>query len=318
MKLNGSIKILLVCLIITIIGCTNREKRTNSTQLPKAIILPEIPPMIIGENDRLNYLIQHYWDSMDFSDTTYIHHPDITLQAIVNYIDLLNTCQDRDKNKAFVSKLFSKLENDSTGKMIRYFTDYFTKYLHEPNSPTRNEDTYILVAQEIIKSSHSEINEADKERARFNIEMAMKNQVGSKATDFTYTTLSGAESSLYKFKGLYTMLFFYDPECANCKEYEKILATNPLIGKSLRNNKLEVLAICIDDNLEEWKLNAKDLPSEWTIAYDTKQTINNKKLYNIEATPTIYLLDKDKTVILKDPPLSKLFDWIQNSAILNS
>lgn len=46
--------------------------------------------MLQSPEDRLNFMVQHYWDHFNFKDTAYIHVPDITEQALVDYMDLLN------------------------------------------------------------------------------------------------------------------------------------------------------------------------------------------------------------------------------------
>ena len=48
-----------------------------------------VPSMITDPGERAKYLVQHYWDKFDFTDTAYIHLPDITEQALTNYIDLM-------------------------------------------------------------------------------------------------------------------------------------------------------------------------------------------------------------------------------------
>ncbi len=42
------------------------------------------------------------------------------------------------------------------------------------------------------------------------------------------------------------------------------------------------------------------LPREWLHAYDPGMVITRERLYDIKAIPTIYLLDSDKKVLLKD------------------
>ena len=38
---------------------------------------------------RATFVCEHFWDNFDFADTAYIHLPDITEQAIVNFMDLM-------------------------------------------------------------------------------------------------------------------------------------------------------------------------------------------------------------------------------------
>ena len=45
--------------------------------------------------------------------------------------------------------------------------------------------------------------------------------------------------------------------------------------------------------------------------FDPDFVLKNNEIYNIRAIPSLYLLDKDKTVILKDAVQDKLFNLIQ-------
>lgn len=49
---------------------------------------------------------------------------------------------------------------------------------------------------------------------------------------------------------------------------------------------------------------------EWTNGYDKELVIKNKNLYDLRAIPTLYLLDKNKTVLLKDATLQKVEQYL--------
>ena len=44
--------------------------------------------------------------------------------------------------------------------------------------------------------------------------------------------------------------------------------------------------------------------------YDKELVIKNKNLYDLRAIPTLYLLDKNKTVLLKDATLQKVEQYL--------
>ena len=48
-----------------------------------------VPSVITEPEERAAYLVKHYWDKFDFTDTTLIHFPEITEQATSNYIDMM-------------------------------------------------------------------------------------------------------------------------------------------------------------------------------------------------------------------------------------
>ena len=53
-------------------------------------------------------------------------------------------------------------------------------------------------------------------------------------------------------------------------------------------------------NLDDWHKHYADIPSQWINGYDKGCHIERENLYNIRAIPALYLLDKDKRVLVKD------------------
>ena len=45
-------------------------------------------------------------------------------------------------------------------------------------------------------------------------------------------------------------------------------------------------------------------------SYDAGQSIVTRELYDLKASPTLYLLDKDKRVILKDVTVEEIGKWL--------
>lgn len=313
MKFKFYITVFYLSLIGISIGCTNNNKKQEGGTSPQPITLPEIPTVITSIEGRANYVVEHYWDTMDFTDTTYIHFPDITEQGIVDYIDLLNRSNDSVIINKSIDRLFTKIETDTTGQVVRYFTQMLTKYLREPNSPFRNEIVYVRVAENILRSNHSEFNSTDKEKAQFEVDMAAKNSIGSVATNFSFELLSGSHSSLHQFVTTTTLLFFYEPDCYSCKQYIEIIKNEPQINSLIANKKLKILAIYPEQDYELWKAEASHFPKSWHVAIDRKGEINKHQLYLLEASPTFYLLSKVGEVILKDTQYEVLLEWLNSN-----
>ena len=78
------------------------------------------------------------------------------------------------------------------------------------------------------------------------------------------------------------------------------LKNAPIINQLLQEKKLVLLSIYPDEELDEWKKHLSEFPNEWINGYDKKFTIKEEQVYDLKAIPTLYLLDKDKTVLLKD------------------
>ena len=297
MKTNISL-ILILCLLLG--ACKNGNASSqNKSETPqdtiKAIKMPAIPQMMTAPEQRADFLAKHYWDNVNFADTNYIHHPEVTEQAWADYCDLLNHVPLETAQQA-MRNVIDRTNVDK--KVFTYITDLADKYLYDPNSPMRNEEFYIPVLEAMIASPV--LNETEKIRPQARLKLAQKNRIGTKALNFTYTLASGAQGSLYQLKTEYLLLFINNPGCQACTETIEGLKNAPIINQLLQEKKLVLLSIYPDEELDEWKKHLSEFPNEWINGYDKKFTIKEEQVYDLKAIPTLYLLDKDKTVLLKD------------------
>lgn len=136
------------------------------------------------------------------------------------------------------------------------------------------------------------------------------NRVGTKAADFTFADRRGRMHTLYGVKAPYTLLFFSNPGCEACMNIINVLKGEPQISELIASGKLAVLNIYIDEDLEAWRSYMPIYPEEWYNGFDPDFVIRNDLLYNVRAIPSLYLLDVDKIVLLKDAPENRVFDYL--------
>ena len=64
--------------------------------------------------------------------------------------------------------------------------------------------------------------------------------------------------------------------------------------------------VYIDEDLKSWREYMPVYPREWLNGYDASHIIREDVLYCVRAIPSLYLLDSDKRILLKDPPLDRV------------
>lgn len=275
----------------------NPEKRT--------FIFPDIPVMLQTPEERMKYLVRHYWDKFDFQDTVYIHLPDVTEQALVNYLDLLGRVPSKLSDECMTHMLTNA---SRCPKMMEYMVKTLRLYCMDPNSPLRNEEIYYPVA--CFLSRHAAYDEAVRSKAVFDLKKIRLNRKGSIANDFVYTTISGKQARMHQLSKDYTLLVFYDPDCESCKEQLNYMKNCPLFMNQSVLSKVDVLAFYADDQYDLWKAHLTSIPTEWINAYDADASVLSKGLYDLGAMPSFYLLDKNKRVILKDAPIQQIQSFL--------
>lgn len=269
---------------------------------------PAIPSALTDPQQRAEYLAENYWQHYDFADKTLISNADYTEQAFVDFIYLLSNVSEAAVRSA-VGKLIGNAAADPA--MFDHFTELAEQYLYDPNSPMRNEELYIPFLEQII--ALPSVDSLLKIRPRHQLAMALKNRPGTVAADFAYTTASGKTGRLSNMQGYYTLLFFYDPDCYDCKRVKQYIADSPVFGSLVggqEGKQLSVLAVYTDGHFDAWRAHLPDMPPAWTVGYDKGQALRGKELYDLKAIPTLYLLDKDKRILLKDAPVEQIKAWL--------
>ncbi|MDR0749809.1 MAG: DUF5106 domain-containing protein [Tannerellaceae bacterium] len=291
--------------LLVFLDC-NGQQGKNTTTEKAAFRMVNIPSMIVEHTDRANYLARHYWDNFDFADTAYIHLPEITEQALVDYIDVLFLVPDAVSSAA-IKDMLEKAAVEPV--MFTYFTNLYEKYLYDPNSPMRNDGLYIPVLEAMLACPII----TEKIRPAHLLELARKNRVGEKAADFTYTLANGKNETLHAIRSDYTLLFFYNPGCHTCKEIMEQLASSLSVNYMMQEKRLTIVAVYPDEDLAEWNMYLTQVPGEWVNAYDKGAKVQNEEIYDLKAIPALYLLDKDKRVILKDTTFEQVENYFRQT-----
>ncbi|GAB6124272.1 DUF5106 domain-containing protein [Dysgonomonas termitidis] len=288
----------------TCCGCNEKKreetylKEAGNTPVKKEFQMVTVPDGLKTSAERADYLVAHYWDHFDFGDTAYIHLPEVTEQAFADYVDILPRAGKEKAYASITAMLDRAVKEDAGGKVYPYFLSLYRHYLYDPNSPLRDEEYYIPVTEYLTTDIVSDM--VAKERAKFDLSMMLKNRKGNIAADIVYTFADGSSGNLQALKNEYTLLYFYDPDCPNCRETTAYLRESSLINDLLFTGKLDILALYTDSDNLLWRKHLQGMPLSWINGYDKEYAVRSKSLYDLKAIPNLYLLDKEKRILLKD------------------
>ncbi len=284
--------LILAILAIMLISCNTKSK--NSANIPPPLKPVEVPTVITDPLQRENYISQHFWDNFDFSDSAHLSLP-TRLDAY--YIEYLNHLYSSDEQSAMrSSKIFTSSLCEGHPALRDYYLKIIESSLNDPNSPFRNETLYIWILEALVQSD--KIDGILKERYKEQLELALKNRPGSTALDFEYSTVKGKSGTVHKLNSEFTLLFFYEPNCPICDKALDFIKTN-LTFKEMSERVIK-LALYTGDDIALWHETSEKFSSDWVVAHDNNLVISLNRLYDRRPSPSIYLLDRDKKVILKD------------------
>lgn len=307
------------CLLMA--GCAGNRKAEQFTALPFPDVAP--PAMIENVNDKVEYMAVRWWDGI--TDPSREYPCDSTLvsgvgydeveQKFSNWVNLLGMVDMSVAGKS-LARLYDRAaaceKKDTSSNVFETFTDLVVKYLYDPNSPFRNEDQYAFYASRLASSEF--VDDVMKEKYAREARLAALNRVGTKAADFRFADARGRMHTLYGIKSELTLLFFSNPGCTACKGIIDVLNGDPVISQLIGSGVMSVLNIYIDEDIEAWRSYMPIYPEKWYNGFDPDLTIREVPLYNVRAIPSLYLLDNDKTVIMKDAPEQRVFEFLNRIA----
>jgi peroxiredoxin len=285
------ISALLLTLLFSLSCKSSKERKELS---PVVFKMTEIPPIITEPAARAEYLAKHFWDGTNFTDSSIILITDRLNAHYSIYIQHLYRCSENVARESL--KKFIESALDGNEGVRGYILSIVEASLYDPNSIIRNETAYIWVLETLVGST--KIDEISKERYSSQLTLSLKNRPGTKAQDFEYITTTGKEMSLSKTKGDYTLIMFYDPDCQACSKALDFINNSEVIGKM--GARLNKIGVYTGEDIKKWFETAGKFNSGWTVAHDKEMAISVNKLYDIRPSPSLYLLNKDKIVLLKD------------------
>jgi thiol-disulfide isomerase/thioredoxin len=261
---------------------------------------------LVDSNFRYQYYINHYWDNMDFSEpallSTPAFHPRLKtyyeevipplIDTVIKYTDLL---LEKAKDEP---ELFQYIVRFVTGRYERsqyvahdaIFVHMIQKYYAEGLCPWVDE----AVLEEMVKKA----------------EKLSHILIGRKAPELYMADTNGVFRSNYEIDRKYTIMWFWELNCGHCKT-----ATPKLLefyNRAKDSLDFEVYAVCTSSDTVKWKqaIIEKQLP--WINVGGNKANINYKIAYDVTTTPVIYVLDKEKKIIVKKIGIDELEPFLRN------
>ena len=282
-------------------SATGAESAADTVELLPS---PRVPSALGTTEARAAYVLEHFWDELDFNDTARSLDTAFVEQNFVNFT-VLFPYADSAAIATGVDRLITRsAQAGEPGKLVRHVAEL---YLDDPNSPVRSEEAYIHFLRNYI--ANDLISPEEKIRPRRQLQEALKNRPGMAAADFAFELSDGSRHTLAKYADEQlapTVVLFYDPDCETCA------ATITDLNQSEEMQGVSVLAMDVMGNREAWKSSLDHLPPMWNVGFAT-EPIEEMGLYTFPALPAIYVVDYDGRVLLKDCSLEQLYGWLSGN-----
>ena len=249
--------------------------------------------------ERMDYLKYHFFDKSQINNPSLIYSP-VYNYKIIEYLSLYRSQTNTfsEQEEAFIEATDVIMANVSSDPELRSFV---VEYLLEGFNSFQMESVQTYIAENYVDESCT----TDKvELAMQRIEGYKKMELGAKAADFKLRDLSNEAVELSKINSEYSIVMFWASHCEHC------LRMMPRLKKWYQEDRspnVELIAISIDTVKMNWISYVQEMNLPWinvheTLGWEGKSAGD----YNIYATPTIFILDRKRTILAKPLTLREL------------
>jgi thiol-disulfide isomerase/thioredoxin len=248
----------------------------------------------LSKEARLDYLKLHFFDKVNFQDTLLLNSNAWSNKAI-SYLSLYgNSKLDQKQLEAEFIKAVTIMFSAASvnAEVYKFILDYvvggFDKY---------HFDGVITYIADNFQDPFSCEDQARKTALQKKLDNFKKISIGKYAPEIEAPDPKGKIQKLSGIQSEYTLVIFWSSECGHC--VQMMPKVKEFYDKQ-KPKRVEVLAVSIDTSRTEWTKFLKEEKLDWINVSELKG-FNSKAAddYNIFATPTMFLLDREKKIVAK-------------------
>lgn len=267
---------------------------------------PEIPEFKGDElsvsRQRYYWIRAHYFDNIAITDPALLRSP-VLQPKVEHYITKL-VPQHPDSVNLALDWLFDKLKGSP--EVNKYFMVHFLNY-YAKSQIVGFDACYVHLAQAYYCVGLAPwTNKEDLEKICDNASRLEPILIGKTAPNIVVSDRNNQQHALWDVDADYTVLFFWAPDCGHCKKAAPFMVE---FAEKFKDRGVKVFAVCtfVAKSLEE-----KDAPDCWKgieekgftddlfmNLYDPFVKSRYKKLYDVQTTPQIFILDRNHKILMK-------------------
>jgi len=238
----------------------------------------------------------HYFDNVDAKHPAIIRTP-LLDQRINYYLDKL-TPQHPDSINMSLDKILNLFDQGSEGYKY-YLSTYLNQYAN--TKIVGFDAVYVYLAENYYSAEKSPwVDEETINKITDNARMVKPVLLGKTGYDLQLYKEDGSPIKISEIDYEYLVVLFWAPDCGHCK---KTMPDYIEFEKAFRDRGVKVLAVCTklrDKTGLCWEYtNEKDMDGFIKVA-DTNHKSRYKIRYNVQTTPKLFILDKDRKILMKN------------------
>ncbi len=293
------------------------DNRGNLLSILVKAMLPVEPPDIkidpgTPEADSLrwvmeyNYNRDHYFDNLDLNDERLLRTPLLHSRLNSYFTNVL--IQAPDSINHGIDMIIAKTSGNY--RIFQFVAVWLFNHFRE-SSIMGHDAVMVKIADDIYLSGKADwVSEEFVKDLEKQINLLRPNLIGMPAHNLIMDSFNGILVSLDDIEKDYTILYFWEPDCGFCKESTPLLRD---LYPKLREDNVEVFTVCTTADRGKWEeyIRTNNLTS-WINGWDPERRTNYAYYFNVQATPLIYILDRNKKIIAKKIGVEDIVPFISN------
>lgn len=248
---------------------------------------PQAPDSLQNLETRSDWLMEHFWDKMDFKTKSTVDQNALN-DAFGVYIAPMRFATDQAMNTS-VTNLLNLLSKNPT--LSLQFAKAAEETLYGPRANVWNDALFIRFLDNVLQNKSIK---AERKARYSRLRTLLSNTLqGQTPPEFDYVTAEGKQSH-YHPNGIITVIEFGDPDCDDCRHAKLKMDTDVRFNNLVERGKINVLFVYVDPE-EGWQEKLKDYPKKWYVGASDKVS----DLYDIRRSPSIYVIDREGRVAAK-------------------
>ena len=278
----------------------------TSAQQPEPYFpLPEVPESLVTLEERVNYLVTHYWDRCNWNSA--FSSRDEMGRMFGNYLELLPHADARVAHES-IDRLIKELKKTPGG--LAYIVDRAEKELYGPEAQYFSDEVFI----EFLKAGIDD-KKADKAVRRRYSDILSRLKGCQTGMTFPDAQLSprdggGSPSSVRQFidsdTTTITIVFFADPLDADAPLTRMRLEADSRLKNFIADGQAKMIVIYPSAVDRAWNDYSTSLPDAWLAA----AAPNGRAIYDIRVYPSFYILDSKGVIHYKNLDTDTFLDLI--------
>jgi thiol-disulfide isomerase/thioredoxin len=264
-------------------------------------------PDSLRQAKRYRYYREHYFDNMDLTDARILRTP-FFARKVENYVsNILPQIPDTLIREG--TQLIEK--SRPSEEVFRFMVQFLFNYANE--SQIMGMDKMVVRLAEKYYLS-GEADWADQEflsNLEERVQELKPTLIGKKGHDLKMKSSTGQFHRLHEINAPVTILVFWETDCGHCKKV--IPKLHNLYQQKLQDQGVEIFAVYTQGNQKEWNQFIEEHELfDFINVWDPYRQSEFHKHYDVQSTPTIFVLDKEKTIIGKKIAVEDIPDFTQH------